>query len=413
MTLKLPIYFDNNATTPLDPRVLQAMLPYFTEKFGNAASRSHSYGWDAADACEHARAQVADIIGADTKEIVFTSGASESDNIALKGMMENYAEKGNHLITVATEHKAVLDTAHYLETKGYPVTILPVEPDGRVNPELVESAITDKTVLVSVMLANNETGVIHPIKEIGEVCEKRGVFFHCDATQAIGKLPVNVQDMKIHLLSMSGHKIYGPKGVGVLYARNRNPRVRPEAVIHGGGHEKKMRSGTLNVPGIVGLGKACEIIKNEMDEEVPRLLKLRTKLERGVLDSLEEVYINGNFEHRLPNTINFSFKYVESESLFLKMENLAVSSGSACTSATLESSFVLRAMGVPDTLINGSLRFSLGRFTTEEEIDFAIPIIVRAVKYLREISPLYEMAQKGIDIDSMDWSAYDRHHHHD
>jgi len=411
MPLNLPVYFDNNATTPVDPRVLETMLPYFTEKFGNAASRSHLYGWEAGDAVEHARGQVADLIGAESKEIVFTSGASESDNIAIKGVMENYADKGNHLITVATEHKAVLDTALYLEKKGYNVTILPVNADGRITAEQVEAAITDQTILISVMLANNETGVIHPVKEIGEVAEKHGVFFHCDATQAIGKMKVDVSEMKIHLLSMSGHKIYGPKGVGALYARSRNPRVRPEAVIHGGGHEKKMRSGTLNVPGIVGLGAACEIAKNEMDIEIPRLLELRTRLEKGVLEALEEVYINGNHDHRLPNTINFSFKYVESESLFLKMENIAVSSGSACTSASLESSYVLNAMGVTDTLINGSLRFSLGRFTTEEEIDFAIPIIIKAVIDLREISPLYEMAQKGIDIDKIDWSEYDRHHH--
>jgi len=411
MSMNLPVYLDNNATTPVDPRVLEAMMPWLTSKFGNAASRSHAYGWEAADAVESARAQVADLIGADPKEIVFTSGASESDNIALKGVMENYSEKGNHLITVATEHKAVLDTAKYLEKKGYQVTVLPVESDGRVTASQVEAAITDRTVLISVMLANNETGVIHPVKEIGEVAEKHGVFFHCDATQAIGKLPVDVRELNIHLLSMSGHKIYGPKGVGALYARSRKPRVRPEAVIHGGGHERKMRSGTLNVPGIVGLGKACELAGKEMASEGTRLLALRTRLEKGVMDQLDEIYINGNHDERLSNTINFSFKYVESESLFLKMENIAVSSGSACTSASLESSYVLRAMGVTDTLINGSLRFSLGRFTTEEEIDYTIPIIIGAVTMLREISPLYEMAQKGIDIDKMDWSEFDRHHH--
>ncbi len=409
MTVQLPVYLDNNATTPVDPRVLDAMLPYFQDKFGNAASRSHSYGWVADDAVKEARGQVAGLIGADPKEIVFTSGATESDNIALKGCMEKYADRGNHLITVATEHKAVIDTAKYLEGKGYSVTILPVDRDGRVSPEQVEAAITPETVLISVMFANNETGVIHPIREIGEVAEKRGVFFHCDATQAIGKVPIDVRDMNIHLLSMSGHKIYGPKGIGVLYARSRKPRVHPMTLVHGGGHERKMRSGTLNVPGIVGLGKACELCRLEMDEEIPRLLKLRTRLEKGIMDELPEVFINGHPTERLPNTVNLSFKYVESESLFLKMQDIAVSAGSACTSASLEPSYVLTAMGVSDILKNGSLRFSLGRFTTEEEIDYTIPKVIEAVKALREMSPLYEMAQKGIDVEKYEWSD-DGHH---
>jgi len=403
------IYLDYNATTPVDPRVLDAMLPYFREKFGNAASTSHAYGWEAADAVEHARQQVADLINATPKEIVFTSGASESDNIAIKGVMEKYANKGNHLITVSTEHKAVLDTAKYLEDRGCKVTYLPVDKYGRITPEQVEEAITDDTVLISVMLANNETGVLQPVKEIGAVAEKHGVYFHCDATQAVGKVPIDVREMNIHLLSLSAHKIYGPKGVGALYARNRNPRVRPEAVIHGGGHEQKMRSGTLNVPGIVGLGAACEICMNEMEAEIPKLATLRDRLEQGIMEQLDEVYINGHPTERLPNTTNLSFSYIEGESIMLMARDIAVSSGSACTSASLEKSFVLVAMGLTDALCHASLRFSLGRFTTKGEIDHTIERIVKAVNRLREMSPLYELAQKGVDLDKVEWK--DDHHH--
>jgi len=409
MALKTPIYLDYNATTPVDPRVLEVMLPYFRDKFGNAASRSHGFGWVASDAVEKAREQVARLIGADSKDIVFTSGATESDNIALKGTMEKYAEKGNHLITVSTEHKAVIDTAEYLRGKGIEVTVLDVDNNGQVHPEQVEAAIRPETVLVSVMMANNETGVVHPVKEIGEVAEKHGVFFHCDATQAVGKLPIDVNEMNIHLLSMSGHKIYGPKGIGVLYARSRKPRVRPTTLVHGGGHEQKMRSGTLNVPGIAGLGKACELCMLEMDEEVPRVKKLRDKLESGILEKLDEVYVNGHPTDRLPTTSNISFKYVEGESIMMSMKDIAVSSGSACTSASLAPSYVLHAMGVPDFLAHASIRFSLGRFTMEEEIDYTIESVVKGVKRLREMSPLFEMAQKGIDIDKIQWK--DDHGH--
>jgi len=403
MTLRLPIYLDYNATTPVDPRVLEAMLPYLRDKFGNAASRTHTFGWTASDAVTKAREQIAELIGADPKEIVFTSGASESDNIALKGCMERYADKGDHLITASTEHKAVLDTAEYLQKIGLKVTILPVDNFGQVHPDQVEAAITPRTVLISVMLANNETGVLHPVKEIGEVAEKHGVIFHCDATQAVGKLPVDVKDMHIHLLSMSGHKIYGPKGVGVLYARSRNPRVRPTPVIHGGGHEQGMRSGTLNVPGIVGMGMACELCRKEMKEEIPRVRNLRDRLEKGILSALDEVYVNGHPTDRLPTTTNISFKYVEGESIMMAMEDVAVSSGSACTSASLAPSYVLHAMNVPEFLAHASIRFSLGRFTTEEEIDYTIGKVIKAVNRLREMSPLFEMAQKGIDIEKIQW----------
>ena len=404
MTVKTPIYLDHNATTPVDPRVLEAMLPYYREKFGNAASRSHPFGWVAADAVEKARDQIAGLIGADPKDIVFTSGASESDNIALKGSMEKYESKGNHLITVSTEHKAVIDTAKYLETKGYRVTILDVDNYGQVHPNQVAAAITDQTVVVSVMLANNETGVLHPIKEIGAVCEERGVLFHCDATQGVGKVPIDVSEMGIHLMAMSGHKIYGPKGVGVLYARSRRPRARPSPVIHGGGHEQGMRSGTLNVPGIVGMGEACDICRREMGEEVPRLRRLRDRLECKILEALDEVYVNGHPTDRLPNTSNMSFKYVEGESIMMAMKDIAVSSGSACTSASLAPSYVLHAMGVPDFLAHASIRFSLGRFTAGEEIDYTIDKVIKAVNRLREMSPLFEMAQKGIDLDKIEWT---------
>jgi cysteine desulfurase len=404
------IYFDNNATTPVDPRVLEAMLPYFTEKFGNAASNTHIFGWDAAEAVDSARDQVASIIGAQANDIVFTSGATESDNIALKGTLEKYSDKGNHLITVKTEHKAVLDSAKYLLEKGYKVTFMDVGEDGRVIPEQLEEAITPETVLISVMFANNETGVIHPIEEIGKIAAKHDVFFHCDATQAIGKVPVDVEKLGIHLLSMSGHKLYGPKGIGVLYARSRNPKVRPNPVIHGGGHEQKMRSGSLNVPGIVGIGTACEICVREMPAESVKLANLRDRLENGILERIEEVYVNGSREHRIPNTSNISFNYIEGESIMLTMKNIAVSSGSACTSASLSKSYVLDAMGCTDALAHASLRFSLGRFNTEEEVDLVIESLVKAVKRLREMSPLYEMAQKGIDLESVKWTE-PKHEH--
>jgi cysteine desulfurase len=404
------IYFDNNATTPVDPRVLEAMLPYFTEKFGNAASNTHIFGWDAAEAVDKAREQVASIIGAQANDIVFTSGATESDNIALKGTLEKYSDKGNHLITVKTEHKAILDSAKYLMEKGYKVTFMDVGEDGRVIPEKLEEAITPETVLISVMFANNETGVIHPIEEIGKIAGKHDVFFHCDATQGIGKVPIDVQKLGIHLLSMSGHKIYGPKGVGVLYARSRNPKVRPNPVIHGGGHEQKMRSGSLNVPGIVGIGTACEICEREMPAESVRLSNLRDRLENGILERIEEAYVNGSRKHRIPNTSNISFNYIEGESIMLTMKNIAVSSGSACTSASLSKSYVLDAMGCTDTLAHASLRFSIGRFNTEDEVDYVIESLVTAVNRLREMSPLYEMAQKGINLDSFKWT--DPKHEH-
>lgn len=403
MTGKKRIYFDNNATTPVDPRVLEAMLPYLREKFGNAASNSHSFGWDAAESVEKAREQVAGIIRAQSKEIIFTSGATESDNIALKGTLEKYSDKGNHLITVKTEHKAVIDSANYLADKGYKVTFLDVGTDGRVSPEQVEDAITPETVLISVMFANNETGVIHPIAEIGKVAEKHNVFFHCDATQAVGKVPINVEELGIHLLSMSGHKLYGPKGIGALYARSRNPRVRPNPVIHGGGHEQKMRSGTLNVPGIVGFGEACEICEREMEAESSKLRALRDRLENGILERIDETYVNGHRTERLPNTSNISFNFIEGESMMLIMKDIAVSSGSACTSASLSKSYVLDAMGCTDALAHASIRFSLGRFNTEDEVDYVIESVEKAVTRLREISPLYEMARKGIDIDNYEW----------
>ncbi len=405
MAVKTPIYLDHNATTPVDPRVLEVMLPYFTDRFGNAASKSHSFGWEANAAVDRARGQIASIIGAVPKEVVFTSGATESDNIALIGIAEYYKSKGNHIITGATEHKAVLDTAQYLEkTRGVRVTILPVDKHGQIDLDRLEASIIPETILISLMHANNETGVLHPVEEIGKIAERHGVIFHCDATQAVGKVPIDVRKSGIHLLSMSGHKIYGPNGVGVLYVRSRNPRVKPGPVIHGGGHERGMRSGTLNVAGIVGMGVACEICEKEMDEEVPRLARLRDRLQNGILTQLDNVYINGHPTERLASTTNMSFEFVEGEGLMLGMKDIAVSSGSACTSATLEASYVLHAMGLPDELAHASLRFSLGRWTTQEEIDYAIASVVRSVNWLREISPLYEMAEKGVDIGSVDWN---------
>jgi cysteine desulfurase len=405
MAVKLPIYFDNHATTQVDPRVVEAMLPYFTEKFGNAASRNHPFGWAGEEAVENARAQVAALIGATPKEIIFTSGATESDNLMIKGVAEMYREKGNHIITQAIEHKAVLDTCKRLEKDGFEVTYLPVGKDGRVNPEDVRKAITPKTILITIMYANNEIGIINPIQEIGKVAKEHGIFFASDAVQAVGKIPVDVQKDNIDLLAISAHKIYGPKGVGALYVRRRNPRVQLAAIIDGGGHERGMRSGTLNVPGIVGLGAACEIAQKEMAEESARLRKLRDRLKAGLEAKLDEVYVNGSLEHRLPSNLNMSFAYVEGESLLMGINDIAVSSGSACTSATLEPSYVLKALGVGEDLAHTSIRFGLGRFNTEEEVDYVTEKMVHVVTKLRELSPLYEMAKEGIDISKVNWQT--------
>ena len=405
MAVKLPIYFDNHATTQVDPRVVQAMLPYFTEKFGNAASRNHPFGWAGEEAVENARVQVASLIGATPKEIIFTSGATESDNLMIKGVAEMYREKGNHIITQAIEHKAVLDTCKRLEKDGFEVTYLPVGKDGRVNPEDVRKAITPKTILITIMYANNEIGIINPVQEIGKIAKEHGVFFASDGVQAVGKIPVDVQKDNIDLLAISAHKIYGPKGVGALYVRRRNPRVQLAAIIDGGGHERGMRSGTLNVPGIVGLGAACEIAQKEMAQESVRLAKLRDRLKAGLEAKLDEVFVNGSLEHRLPNNLNMSFAYVEGESLLMGINDIAVSSGSACTSATLEPSYVLKALGVGEDLAHTSIRFGLGRFNTEEEVDYVTDKMVTVVKKLRELSPLYEMAKEGIDISKMNWQT--------
>lgn len=407
--MKLPIYLDNHATTPMDPRVLQAMLPYFTERFGNAASRNHAFGWEAEEAVEKARGQIASLIGATAKEIIFTSGATESNNLALKGVAEMYAERGNHIITVATEHKAVLDTCKKLEKHGCKVTYLPVRPDGLVDLDQLGDAITDKTILVSVMYANNEIGVIQPIAEIGKLCKERGVLFHTDGVQAVGKIPVNVQRDNIDLMSLTAHKIYGPKGVGALYVRRRNPRVQLTAQIDGGGHERGMRSGTLNTPGIVGFGEACAICEKEMPEESARLRAMRDRLKETLERELDEVFINGSMEHRLPHNLNMSFAYVEGESLLMGINDIAVSSGSACTSATLEPSYVLKALGVGDDLAHTSIRFGIGRFNTDEEIDYVAHRMVEAVRKLRDLSPLYEMAKEGIDLSKVEWVA-EAHH---
>jgi cysteine desulfurase len=402
--MKLPIYLDNHATTRVDPRVVSAMLPYFTEQFGNAASRNHEFGWEAEQAVDKARKQIADLIGANAKEIIFTSGATESDNLAIKGVAEMYAEKGNHIITVVTEHKAVLDTCKKLEKNGYRVTYLPVMGDGLIDLEMLKEAITDKTILVSVMYANNELGVIQPIREIGKICRERGVLFHTDGVQAIGKVPINVNTDNIDMMSISAHKMYGPKGVGALYVRRRNPRVQITAQIDGGGHERGMRSGTLNVPGIVGLGEACELCNREMETETVRLRYLRDKLKAKLEAGLDEVYINGSMGHRLPHSLNMSFAYVEGESLLMGINDIAVSSGSACTSATLEPSYVLKALGVGDDVAHSSIRFGIGRFNTEEEIDYTADKLIDVVKRLRELSPLYEMAKEGIDLSTVSWA---------
>jgi cysteine desulfurase len=405
MAVKLPIYMDNHATTPVDPRVVETMLPYFTEKFGNAASRNHSFGWAGEEAVETARAQVASLIGATPKEIIFTSGATESDNLMIKGVAEMYREKGNHIITQAIEHKAVLDTCKRLEKYGYEVTYLPVQKDGRVDPEDVRKAITPKTILITIMYANNEIGVINPMAEIGKIAKEHGIIFAVDGVQAVGKIPVDVQKDNIDLLSISGHKIYGPKGVGALYVRRRNPRVQLSASIDGGGHERGMRSGTLNVTGIAGLGKACEIAQQDMPKEAERLRGLRDRLRKGLEAKLDEVFINGSMEYRLPNNLNMSFAYVEGESLLMGINDIAVSSGSACTSATLEPSYVLKALGVGEDLAHTSIRFGLGRFNTEEEVDYVVEKMAQVVIKLRELSPLYEMAKEGIDISKVKWQA--------
>ena len=404
--MKLPIYLDNHSTTPCDPRVVEAMLPYFTEKFGNAASRNHSFGWDGEEGVDLARKQIAKIIKADSKEIVFTSGATESDNLALKGVVEMYREKGDHVITSSTEHRAVIDTAKALEKKGVKVTYLPVDKNGMVSPDDVRNAITDKTILISIMLANNEIGTINPIAEIGKIAKEKGVLFHCDATQGVGKIPVNVQEMGIDLMSFSAHKIYGPKGIGALYVRRKAPRVRLEPMIHGGGHERGMRSGTLPVPLIVGFGKACELCEQEMSTEAARLIKLRDRLQEGITGAMEEVYLNGHPTERLPGNLNLSFAYVEGEALLMGVKEIALSSGSACTSATLEPSYVLRALGVGSDLAHSSIRFGLGRFTTAEEIEYTIDRMLKAVNHLREMSPLYEMAKEGVDLKTVQWAAH-------
>jgi cysteine desulfurase len=403
--VQVPIYMDYHATTPLDPRVLERMMPYLTHDFGNAASRSHTFGWKAEEAVELARQQVAALIGASEKELVWTSGATESTNLALKGAAEFYKDKGNHFITCTTEHKATLDTCKRLERSGHEVTYLPVDKDGLISLAQLEAAITEKTVLVSIMHANNEIGVVQPVREIGEICRRRGVLFHTDAVQSAGKIPLDVEEMKIDLLSLSAHKMYGPKGVGALYVR-RKPRVRLTAIIDGGGHERGMRSGTLNVPGIVGMGAAAEICKAEMATEAPRLRALRDRLWNGLRAKLDMLYVNGSWEHRLPNNLNVSFAFVEGEALMMAIKDVAVSSGSACTSASLEPSYVLRALGVEEELAHTSIRYGLGRFNTEEEVDYVIDLMVSRVTKLREMSPLYEMAKDGIDLKSIEWTPH-------
>ncbi len=404
--ISLPIYMDNHATSPLDPRVLEAMMPYFTSKFGNAASRNHSFGWEAEQAVDIAREQIAKLIGATAKEIIFTSGATESNNLAIKGIAEMYRERGNHIITQVTEHKAVLDTCKRLEKYGYRVTYLPVKANGLIDLEDLKRAMDDKTILVSIMAANNEIGVLQPIREIGKICHEKGVIFHCDAVQAVGKVPFNVIQDNVDVASISGHKLYGPKGVGALYVRRRNPRVQIAAQIDGGGHERGMRSGTLNVPGIVGLGKACEIALEEMDSEAAYLRGLRDRLKAKFESELDYIHVNGTMEHRLPGNLNMSFVYVEGESLLMGINDVAVSSGSACTSATLEPSYVLKALGLGDDVAHSSIRFGLGRFNTQAEVDYVADKVIDIVKKLRELSPLYEMVKEGIDLTKIEWQAH-------
>jgi cysteine desulfurase len=404
--LKLPIYLDNNATTPMDPRVLEAMTPYFLEHFGNAASRNHPFGWEAEEAVDYAREQVAKLIGADPKEIIFTSGATEGDNLAIKGIFEMYASKGNHIITATTEHKAVLDTCKHIEKAGGEVTYLKVRPDGLIDLNELEAAIRPTTILIAIMYANNEIGTVQPISAISAIAKKHGVLLFTDAVQAVGKIPVDVNKDGIDLMAFTAHKMYGPKGVGALYVRRKNPRVKVTAQMDGGGHERGMRSGTLNVPGIVGFGKACEICMQDMEEDTKRISKLRDKLETELM-KLEEAYINGSTEHRLPHVTNISFKHVEGEGLLMGFnKNIALSSGSACTSASLEPSYVLKALGLGDDLAHSSLRFGLGRFTNEEQIDYTIKAISETVLKLRDMSPLWEMYKEGIDLSKIEWAAH-------
>src|ERR1700744_4388672 len=404
--VKLPIYMDNHATPPLDPRVLEAMMPYFGAKFGNAASRNHSFGWEAEQAVDKAREQIAKLIGASAKEIIFSSGATESNNLALKGIAEMYRERGNHIITQVTEHKAVLDTCKRLEKSGYRVTYLPVKADGLIDLEDLKRAFDDKTILVSIMFANHEIGVVQPVAEIGKLCRGRNVIFHTDGVQAVGKIPVDVNSMNIDVLSLTAHKIYGPKGVGALYVRRRNPRVQISEQINGGGHERGMRSGTLNVPGIVGLGMACEISGQEMETEAKREKELRDYMKAKFEKALDYVHVNGNMEHHLPGNLNMSFVYVEGESLLMGINDIAVSSGSACTSATLEPSYVLKALGLGDDVAHSSIRFGLGRFNTKEEVDYVADKLIDTVLKLRELSPLYEMVKEGIDLTKIEWTAH-------
>ncbi|MDC0579571.1 IscS subfamily cysteine desulfurase [Bacteroidia bacterium] len=403
--MNLPVYLDNNATTPMDPRVLEAMLPFFNEKFGNAASRNHSFGWSAEEAVDYAREQVANLIGSTSKEIIFTSGATEANNLAIKGVYEMYGSQGNHIITVTTEHKAVLDACKKVEKMGGEVTYLSPNEDGLINLQELEAAITDKTILITIMYGNNEIGVVQDISAISAIAKKNGILFHTDATQAVGKIPVDVQVDGIDLMSFTAHKMYGPKGVGALYVRRKNPRVKVTSQMDGGGHERGMRSGTLNVPGIVGLGKACELCQHEMADEAVRLSAMRDRLEKELL-TIEEAYVNGNTVHRLPHVANISFKFVEGEGLMMGTKDIAVSSGSACTSASLEPSYVLKSLGLDDELAHSSLRFGLGRFTTDEEIDFAIEHVKTAVNKLREMSPLWEMFQEGIDLKTIEWAEH-------
>ncbi len=404
MAIKLPIFMDYHSTTPVDPRVLEEMLPYFTQKFGNAASRSHAFGWAAEEAVDYARERIAKLIGAQSeKEIVITSGATESDNLAIKGVAEFYKDKGDHIVTTVTEHKAVLDTCKRLEKQGYRVTYLAVGRDGRVDPDDVKKAISDKTILVSIMLANNEIGTVQPLAEIGKITRDKGVLFHSDAVQGIGKVEFDVQKMNVDLASITAHKMYGPKGVGALYVRRSKPRVRLVAQMDGGGHERGMRSGTLNVPAIVGFGKAAAILTEEGREESKRLLTLRERLRSKMMDALDEVYVNGSMAHRLPGNLNVSFNFVEGEAMMMAIKEVAVSSGSACTSASLEPSYVLRALGVGDELAHSSIRFGLGRFNTEEEVDYVADLVIKKVNHLRDMSPLYEMHKEGIDLKSVQW----------
>jgi len=405
--MQLPVYMDYQATTPVDPRVLEAMIPYFTQKFGNAASRNHSYGWVAEQAVETAREQIAQLIGASSKEIVFTSGATESDNVALKGAMEMYTSRGKHLITLKTEHKAVLDTCKYLERSGQAeVTYLTPARDGIVDLDELRAAIREDTVMVAIMAVNNEIGVVQPMAEIGALCREKGCLFFTDAAQAVGKIPIDVEAMKIDVMAISGHKMYAPKGIGALYVRRRKPRVRLSPIIHGGGHERGMRSGTLDVPSIVGLGKAAEIAREEMAEEAKRLTEIRERFMARLSEKLDHLHLNGHATQRVPGNLNVSFEYVEGEGLMMAMKDLAVSSGSACTSASLEPSYVLKALGLGDELAHTSIRYGFGRFTTDEEVEFALKTSIDAVTKLREMSPLYEMVKEGIDLSTIEWTAH-------